>query len=65
MDHLVQKEFLNIQGDGNEESIFVNKSLSDFLVLFFKTKNCKIQMDQEKGNCNAHKNKEEDTGIKN
>ena len=65
MDHLVQKEFLNIQGDGNEESIFVNKSLSDFLILFFKTKNCKIQTDQEKGNCNAHKNKEEDTGIKN
>ena len=31
MDHLVQKEFMNIQGDGNEESIFVNKSLSDFL----------------------------------
>ena len=31
MDHQVQKEFINIQRDGNEESVFVNKSFSDFL----------------------------------
>ena len=65
MDHLIQKEFINIQGDGNEESIFVNKSFSDFLKNFnFETKNFVIQTDQEKGNCNTHKNKEEDTEIK-
>ena len=58
MDHLVQKEFINIQGDGNEESIFVNKSFSDFLRNFnFETKNCETQTDQEKGSCNAHENK--------
>ena len=34
MDQLVQKEFINIQGDGNEESIFVNKSVSDFFKNF-------------------------------
>ena len=39
MDHHVQKEFINIQGDGSEESILVNKSLSDFLRNFyFETK---------------------------
>ena len=65
MDHLIQKEFINIQGYGNEESIFVNKSPPDFLRNFnFETKNCETQTDQEKGNCNAHENKEEDTGIK-
>ena len=65
MDHLVQKEFINIQGDGSEESILVNKSLSDFLRNFyFETKNCETQMDQEKGNINAYKNNEEATGIK-
>ena len=65
MDHLVQKEFINIQGDGSEESILVNKSLSDFLQNFyFETKNCETQMDQEKGNINAYKNNEEATGIK-
>ena len=65
MDHLVQKEFINIQGDGNEESIFVNKSISDVLKNFnFEPKNCETQMDQEKGNCSTHENKEEDTEIK-
>ena len=29
-----------------------------------RQKNCETQTDQEKGNCNAHENKEEDTGIK-
>ena len=65
MDHLVQKEFINIQGHGNEESIFVNKSISDFLRNFnFEPKNCETQMDQEKGNCSTHENMEEDTGTK-
>ena len=40
MDHQVQKEFINIQRDGNEESVFVNESFSDFLRNFdFKPKN--------------------------
>ena len=65
MDHFVQKEFINIQGDGKEESIFVNESISDFLRNFnFEPKNCETQMNQEKGNCSTHENKEEDTGIK-
>ena len=64
MHHLVQKEFINIQGDGNEESIFVNKSLSDSLNFNLETKNCETQTGQEMGDCNAHENKEEDTGIK-
>ena len=29
-----------------------------------RQKNCETQTDQEKGNCNAHENKEEDTGTK-
>ena len=65
MDHQVQKEFINIQRDGNEESVFVNQSPSAFLRNFnFEPKNCETQTDQEKGNCNVHENKEEDTGIK-
>ena len=65
MDQLVQKEFINIQGDGNEESIFVNKSVSDFLRTFnLETKNCETQTDQVKEDCNEHKNKEQDTGKK-
>ena len=57
MDQLVQKEFINIQGDGNEESIFVNKSVSDFLRTFnLETKNCETQTDQVKEDCNEHKN---------
>ena len=65
MDQLVQKEFINIQGDGNEESIFVNKSVSDFLRFFnLETKICETQTDQVKVDCNEHKNKEKDTGIK-
>ena len=65
MDQLVQKEFINIQGDDNEESIFVNKSVSDFLRFFnLETKICETQTDQVKVDCNEHKNKEKDTGIK-
>ena len=65
MDQLVQKEFINIQGDGNTESIFVNKSVSDFLRTFnLETKNCETQTDQVKEDCNEHKNKEQDTGKK-
>ena len=56
---------MNIQGDGNEESIFVNKSLSDVLRKYnFKEKNCETQMDQEQGNYNAQENKEENIGRK-
>ena len=56
MDHLVQKEFINIQRDGNEESIFVNKGLPGIIRNFnFETKNCEAQTDQEKSNCNAHR----------
>ena len=65
MDHLIQKEFINIQGDSNEEPIFVKKCFSDCLRNFnFETKNCETQTDQGKGNCNAHENREEDAGIK-
>ena len=61
----MQKEFINIQGDGNEESIFVNKSVSDFLrTVNLETKNCETQTDQVKEDCNEHKNKEQDTGKK-
>ena len=61
----IQKEFINIQGDGNEESIFVNKSVSDFLRTFnLEIKSCETQTDQVKEDCNEHKNKEKDTGIK-
>ena len=49
MDHLVQKEFINVQGDGNEESIFVNKSLSDFLNFNFETKKLRNSNGSRKG----------------
>ena len=44
MDELVQKEFINIQGDSNKESIFVNKSVSEFLRTFnLETKTVKVR----------------------
>ena len=49
MDHLIQKEFINTQGDGNEESIFVNKSLSDFLNFNFETKKLRNSNGSRKG----------------
>ena len=49
MDHLVQKEFINIQGDGNGESSLLTKAFLIFKEIFtLRQQKCETQTDQEK-----------------
>ena len=48
MDHLVQKEFINIQGDGNGESSLLTKAFLIFKIFTLRQQKCETQTDQEK-----------------
>ena len=49
MDHLVQKEFINVQGDGNGESSLLTKAFLIFKEIFtLRQKNAKLRRIKKK-----------------